>query len=221
MTVADEKHPADTIGKSLSRASGILASLANCYDRGDADFEISLPFIFEAVSTVEKLLANASASLGSLYEGYDLSKLPTKEVEVVLSAVAEARAENIAEMNLPSSSRNETRFEISIAGQDDTVTTPESQMPNYLENFGPTVQVSKLASRLDTILGAMPARNEPAKPEDMLDRPAQNYDEFLEKLTAMADAAYYQAHRTSDTENVLLPVLEVLRADMLRLRSVA
>ncbi len=218
MTAQEDKHPADEIGKALSRAGGILSSLTNCYDRNETDFQISVGFMFEAVTAVERLLGQASAELTKLYQSYDLSKL----TEASQAASADAEVEEHFEPSYPGAEaleEQETSHEPLIFNRQAESEAPED--PQYLGFFGPSEQVSKLASRIDSIMETMPTKVRTSSPDELLDRPALTYNELLEKLTAMADAAAYQAHQSPSGNQTLLPVLENLRADMLRIRSVA
>jgi hypothetical protein len=218
LTAQEEKHPADEIGKALSRAGGILSSLANCYDRNETDFQISVGFMFEAVSAVEKLLGQASAELTKLYQSYDLTKLTDAPSTATVAPQVEEQGET-SYAEAESNEDTEAGYEPLVFNRKAEPQTPED--PQYLGFFGPSEQVSKLASRIDHILDAMPAKNRTTSPDELLDRPALTYNELLEKLTAMADAAAYQAHQSPQDNQTLLPVLENLRADMLRIRSVA
>ena len=218
LTAQEEKHPADEIGKALLRAGGILSSLTNCYDKNETDFQISGPFMFEAVSAVEKLLGQASGELTKLYHSYDLSKL-SGEIHAELAGVEVEEHLETSYVEAEEHEDAETPSEPLIFSRQAGSETPEE--PQYLGFFGPSEQVSKLASRLDNILEALPTRARTGSPDELLDRPAQTYNELLEKLTAMADAAAYQAHQSPNDNHTLLPVLENLRADMLRIRTVA
>jgi hypothetical protein len=216
LTALEEKHPADEIGKALSRAGGILTSLTNCYDKNNTDFQISVQFMFEAVSAVESLLSQASEELSKLYSSYDLNKISehTENSTPPNGEFSKVGYDNIGDhqFNLDGSSSN-------IDHQAETVS--DAVDPQYLGFFGPTEQVSRLANRIDNLLETMPAKHVAASATDFIDRPAVTYNELLEKLTAMADAAAYNAHQGQDNSQTLLPVLENLRADMLRIRSVA
>lgn len=218
MTSPLEKHPADEIGKALSRAGGILTSLSNCYEKTDSDFQISVPFVFEAVNAVEKLLAHAVNELTSLYQLYDLTK------------ISDQNQPPLAETDYDD--KNKTEFSETETGESlsfppsytpfrTSANTQEESAKPYLGFFGPSEQVSRLASRLDNILETMPTRLHVQSPVDLIDKPAETYNELLEKLTAMADAAAYQAQQSPEQDQNLLPVLEKLRTDMMRIRSVA
>jgi hypothetical protein len=198
----EEKHPADEIGKSLLQAGGILTSISNCFDRPAASFAIGTPFIAEAIIAVEGILAKANESLAKLYESYDLSKIEV-EKPVVQSPI------ELPLQSYTHASQNEEAGADPAVNQDDT---------GYLGYFGRQDQASRLASKLDSILEKLPTQEYQIRPEDMIEQPAQNYDELLEKLTAMTDAA---AHQSNDPNGNLLPVLESLRADVLRMRAVA
>jgi hypothetical protein len=217
LTAFEEKHPADEIGKALSRAGGILTSLTNCYDKNDTDFQISVQFMFEAVSAVENLLGQATEELAKLYSSYDLNKI-SHETENSTSHEAgyiQSYHDNsaIEQHSGLDGSTTDTHLQ--------TENVSEATEPQYLGFFGPTEQVSRLANRIDSLLEAMPAKATAVGANDFIDKPAGTYNELLEKLTAMADAAAYNAHQGQDNGQSLLPVLENLRADMLRIRSVA
>lgn len=219
MTAIDEKHPADEIGKALSRAGGILTSLTNCYDRNDTDFQISVQFMFEAVSAVENLLGQASAELAKLYSSYDLGKISQQGENLVLPKGDYSQG-NYTNVD------NSVDHQYNHEGSTQTVHHQSEDMsdatePQYLGFFGPTEQVTRLADRIDSLLETMPARPAAISANDFIDKPAMTYNELLDKLTAMTDAAAYNAHQGQDNSQTLLPVLEDLRADMLRLRTVA
>ena len=221
MRLLDERHPADEIGKALSRAGGILTSLSNCYDKAESGFEISVPFIFEAVTAVEKLISGASDQLERLYQNYNLGKQPNVEADEVIAEPPYVQSAFEPESEQQFASTPVSHLAQAYVDQRTTplnAATPEN--PNYLGFFGPTEQVSRLASRLDSILENMP-EPERSTTEQMIDRPAQTYNELLEKLTAMADVAAYHAHHAPGTDRSLLPVLETLRADVMRIKSVA
>ena len=219
MTALEEKHPADEIGKALSRAGGILTSLTNCYDKNDTDFQISVQFMFEAVSAVENLLGQASAELAKLYSSYDLGKISQQGENLVLPKGDYSQGNYT---NVDSSVDNQYNHEGSthtMHHQSEGVS--DAAEPQYLGFFGPTEQVTRLADRIDSLLETMPVRPAAISANDFVDKPAMTYNELLDKLTAMTDAAAYNAHQGQDNSQTLLPVLEDLRADMLRLRTVA
>jgi hypothetical protein len=176
LTVAGEKHPADEIGRALSQASGILASLSNCYDETQKNFEIAQPFVSEALKAIESILAKANVSLSTLYENYDLT--PSVKIE---QAIVEVQPEE-----------------------------PEPE-PVNLGYFGRIQAASRFANadenEEDTQFTA----------EDMVEQPAQSYEELYEKLTAMSNAA---AGSEGESRR-LLPVLESLRQDIERIRNSA
>ncbi len=216
MTAIEDRHPADEIGKALSRAGGILTSLTNCYDKNDTDFQISVQFMFEAVSAVENLLGHASAELAKLYSSYDLSKIALQTENSEPQELGQFRHDNVQALN---HQQHSSAGSVSHELQTENVSEPSE--PQYLGFFGPTEQVSRLANRIDSLLETMPAKTMAPTATDYIDRPAVTYNELLEKLTAMADAAAYNAHQGQDNGQSLLPVLENLRADMLRIRTVA
>jgi hypothetical protein len=221
VTAIEERHPADEIGKALSRAGGILTSLTNCYDKNDTDFQISVQFMFEAVSAVENLLGQASQELAKLYSSYDLNKISNLSENTPQTA---PEAEYSQSNNDHVIGADDLRYNFDGSTQDkqhQSENVVPAAEPQYLGFFGPTEQVSRLANRLDSLLETMPARQVAVTANDFIDKPALTYNELLEKLTAMADAAAYNAHQGQDNGQSLLPVLENLRADMLRIRTVA
>jgi hypothetical protein len=184
VTIGEDKHPADEIGLALSRASGILSSIANCYDQSRAEFATGSSFVAEAVSAAEDIISKAHSSLARLYNGYSLQALDEQDLVVQLPLQA-AEAQDIR---------------------------------NDFENSPVDVQelsehTAALSNKLENILSAMPVGPSFAA----IDQPARTYDELLYKLTTMTNAAS-QAHGTQEN---LLPVLESIRADMLRIRTVA
>lgn len=218
MAAIEEKHPADEIGKALSRAGGILTSISNCYEKTDSDFQIDLSFIFEAVIAVENLLARASDQLTSLYRHYDLTKVSEQ------NAASSIEPEHCEEQHVETShgeSNEPLNFPPVYRPLRANPASNEALATPNLGLFRPNEQVSRLASRLDNILETLPIRQRAPTPHELIDKPAATYNELLEKLTAMADAAAYQAHQSPSQNHNLLPVLEKLRADMLRIRSVA
>ncbi|MDE2446769.1 MAG: hypothetical protein KGO94_11355 [Alphaproteobacteria bacterium] len=221
LNTSDERHPADEIGKALSRAGGILSSLSNCFDKANAQLEVSLPFVFEAVTATEKLLTQANDELVRLYEHYDLSKIdqPTVLPDLIPIQETEAKSEHHSSNHYGASEEVSVQdFAVSSLATD---AEPTGGDKSFLGSFRPTDQVQRLSNRLETILETIPAKQRRPAPLELADRPAESYNELFEKLTAMADAAAFQAHQTPGQSEELLPLLERLRADMLRIRSVA
>ncbi len=197
MKLTDDTHPADELGKALSQARGIVSSLINCFDKAGANFVTGQTFVAEAMIAVEDLLSRAGGNLASLYENYDLTLVGVQNEDEVESKEPDPEPEVDPEPE-------------------------QSYQPSSFGLFGRHHAVSHLANKLDTIVETMPkvTAREPMRPEQMMEQPAQSYEELLDKLTAMADSAAYHTH-ASKTESTLLPVLESLRADVMRLRSVA
>jgi hypothetical protein len=193
--LGEEKHPADEIGKALLQASGILTSLSNCYDKPESNFSIGTPFIAEAIIAVEGILSKANESLTKLYDHYDLGKLEAYNAQAHDKAAGDVRVET-------------------------TSGEPDADA-GYLGYFGRQNQGSRLSVKLDAIRDSMPEYGQELRPENMTEQPAQSYDELLEKLTAMTDAAAFQAQNNEQQDQNLLPMLESLRADLMRLRTVA
>jgi hypothetical protein len=102
-------------------------------------------------------------------------------------------------VNVPEAPREEASYEASNIGR-----------------FGRHATVSRLAGSLESITQVLPAA--PLTTSHLSEQPAQTYDELLEKLTAMTESAAFHGQGGEDT---LLPVLESLREDVLRMRAVA
>jgi hypothetical protein len=193
LTIGEYMHPADEIGKALSQARSILSSLVNCYDRPETRFATGQVFIAEAIIAAEEILGKADNHLAALYADYGNSAHQDEEAEAQNS-------------------------EIEAVAKPTEDALPENYLPSSFGLFGRHPSVSHLANKLDSIVETLPPAPAPMRPEEMVEQPAQSYEELLEKLTAMADSA---AYHTGHGDNGLLPVLESLRDDMLRMRSVA
>lgn len=195
-------HPADELGKSLSQARGIITSMINCFDRTTSTFVTGPRFVADAMTAVEDILSKASGNLSELYENYDLN-----HVEAAMEETFAGETE-IVEESAPAV----------VHAVEEEVYTPSSFGLSGRGN-----NISRLSEKVDEIIETFPKPRaaEPLRPETMVDQPAQNYDELLEKLTAMADSAAYHTQKNNAQDSGLLPVLEGLRADLMRMRSVA
>jgi hypothetical protein len=236
LTLGEDKHPADEIGKALLRAGGILTSIANCYDRSGTAFVVSTPFVAEAITAVEAILSKAAESLAQLYENCDLTLLSVSEGATTETNESEVQPETQTQ-NIEESWALEPQTPEPMAPELQTEKLPDNlpdkqsdKQPDgaFIGQFGQAGSTSRLAQKLDSILETLPPAREYLRPEDMMPRPedmieqpAQTYEELLEKLTAMADAAAYQAHKKDQPTSPLLPMLESLRADLLRIKTVA
>jgi hypothetical protein len=178
LTVAGEKHPADEIGRALSQAGGILASLANCYDESVKNFETAPAFIAEALKAVDAILEKANTNLATLYQDYDLAR--------------------VIRIETPSMTEEANRQSADSA----EIETREVDAVN-LGYFGRQQNTSRFT--------ALPEEEPELTNEEMIDQPAQSYEELFQKLTAMTIAAAQ--------DHSLLPVLESLRQDVERLRN--
>jgi hypothetical protein len=194
LELGEEKHPADEIALALSRAGGILSSLTHCYDVSNADFATGAPFLAEAIKTAESILVKANESLTKLYQDYNLEALSESDLRNNPVDVVERDQEKVSHLSFARARRLNENIAFSVQSQ----------------------EVSRLSSNLDSILDTLPDNIQAVTVEQMIDHPAQSYQELLEKLTAMADAAAYQ---TQSEEGSLLPILESLRADMMRLKT--
>lgn len=229
----EQKHPADELGKALARASGILSLLSGCYEKSNNSFETDNTFVFESIIAVEAMLNTATNALEKLYENCDLTlvkeELPEVAPEVAVQEPQQAVPQVLytqptIELRAPNQVSQAPVYQ-APAPQAQSYHAPvanTAQLPygsSYLGFFGPAEPVSTLSDKIDNILVNMPSRPR-AKHVEIFDKPAETYDELLQKLTALADVAAFQAHQ-ANTEASLGPALEELRADLIKLRSVA
>jgi hypothetical protein len=103
LTIGEDKHPADEIGLALARASGILSSIANCYEPGRGEFATGAAFIAEAVSAAESIIAKANRSLDQLYSNYSLLPLDEQDLIVELPRHVQAAQETAVSQFIPRS----------------------------------------------------------------------------------------------------------------------
>ncbi len=168
------EHPADKLALALSRASGIVASVAHCYSERTADFSVSLVFIAQALKTIENFINDADDSLGDLNRDYDLT-IPKPDLATD------------AQPGDP-----EIRGAVAtLTPHDDAVVAETAN-----DDLEPFIDLTN---------------------EDV----ARTYDELLAKVTAAEVFASNSAQYAANSENDLVPLLSSLKADLLRLRSVA
>lgn len=212
---AEVKHPADEIGKALARATGILTLLSSCYDKQSLSFETGGNYAYESILAIETILGNAANALGKLYETCDLTLLQPQHNELPQQDVA-APAQTA---NLPP----EQEISVFEGYLGRTVQARRAESPSlnsYLSSFGPPEQSGRLTERADSVLPRSFGLEAQVSRVALSERHAEDYDELLQKLTAVANqAAVMEDH--PDLGQNLAPALEELRADLIRLRSVA
>lgn len=219
--MSETKHPADEIGRALLRAGGIMSSLTNCYDKDEGAFDLGHGFMFEALTNVERMLSEAGDSLRALYQGYDLRSIA--ETENAVRKAAELAAKSAAALN-PAVIGDKAGVDSHDTQQGrnspdaDAMIDPSKPFVDFLQSSEP---VSRLSDRLDAILERFPREEPPVKIVEPAVNAAKTYAEFLDKLTAMTDAAADEARRAGKQDVALAPVLESLQADVKRLRAVA
>ncbi len=212
---AELKHPADEIGKALARASGILAVLSSCYDRHTQTFETGSNYAYESILAIETIVVNAASSLEKLYGSYDLTPIVVDaEVETPLEPTA-AASRSAIEMSKDSDLLSGYFGRAAQAHKIET-----ANLNSYLSSFGPSENVSRLVDRAEQAAGHSFTFESQQVPAPKAERRAESYDELLHKLTTVAHRAAAFEHQPG-FEDKLLPALEDLRADILRLRSVA
>ncbi len=209
---AEVKHPADEIGKALARASGILAVLSSCYDKQTQSFETGSNYAYESILAIENIVMNASGALVKLYGCYDLTPIGD---DVGGELPSEVAISNRAAMQVEASSHNGSTGRASQNQKTDA-----ANLNGYLSSFGPAENASHLAERADYGLSQPFTFDLQIGRGASSDRRAESYDELLQKLTTVAHQAAAFEHQPGFEEK-LLPALEDLRADILRLRSAA
>ena len=210
---AEMKHPADEIGKALARASGILAVLSSCYDRQTQSFETGSNYAFESILAIETIVVNAASALEKLYGDYDLTPI-TGEAEIPPEIPVVATRSPAAILK-DSDALNGYFGRAAHAHNIET-----ANLNSYLSSFGPSEHVPRLVDRAEQAAGhSFTFETKPGR-APAVERRAENYDELLNKLTTVAHRAAAFEHQPG-FEDKLLPALEDLRADILRLRSVA
>ncbi len=158
VTLESTEHPADRLAVSLSRASGIVASVANCFNDHKADFAVTAAFVAHALKAVDSIILEASDALTDLNLEYDLAVKMAQEPEIPAKEVSGFFAED----------------------------NHEAVSDDY---------------------------------DSQSDR-ARTYDELLQKVTT-AEIFASNSVTSDSAENELVPLLNSLKADLLRLRSVA
>ena len=212
---ADVKHPADEIGKALARATGILTLLSSCYDKQSQSFETGGNYAYESIGAIEAILGHAASALGKLYETCDLTLLQPEQSEPLQQEVPAAApvAHLPPEQEIPV-------FEGYLGRSAQVRKVESTNLNGYLSSFGPPEQAGRLSERADSALSRSFGLEAQASRVPLSERRAEGYDELLQKLTAVANqAAVMEDH--PDLEQNLAPALEELRADLIRLRSVA
>lgn len=216
MTKVEQKHPADELGRVLARANGILTLLSGCYEKSEARFDTGNAFVFESITAIEAMLNTATDALARLYQTCDLSVVreaeqAVQEPAIEISPVPQMSAPTPT-MPIPAPAHMELQLPAAQIAQ-------HNFGGSYLGFFGPAESAANLAERVDSILINMPLRPR-LRQTEIMDKPAESFDELLEKVTALADVAAYQAHQTHQ-DTGLGTALEGLRADLIKLRSVA
>jgi hypothetical protein len=155
MSIDSVDHPADRLALALTRASGIVASVANCFNDKGNEFAVSQAFVAHALKTIDAFILEASTSLVALNSDYDL-----------------------------------------------TIMRPPSQ---------------PLTTEFETAVASLvPASDDDRRPGPL----ARSYDELLAKVTA-AEVFASNSDEGEGTAADLVPLLNSLKNDLLRLRSAA
>ena len=213
--VAEVKHPADEIGKALARATGILTLLSSCYDKQSQSFETGGNYAYESIVAIEAILGNAATALGKLYETCDLTLLQPQHSEPLPQEVPASTP--VA--NVPPE-QEISMFEGHLGRPVQAHKVESANLNGYLSSFGPPEQSGRLSERADSALSRSFGLEAQVNRVPLSERRAEDYDQLLQKLTAVANqAAIMEDH--PDLEQNLAPALEELRADLIRLRSVA
>ncbi len=166
MRIDTTEHPADRLALALSRASGIVASVAHCFSDRSNDFAVTGAFIAHALKTVDTFIGEANSSLTDLNRDFDLS-MPKEEAAL--------------------RSMNNIQGAVATLAPQDEIGAYEDDASNRFRDDGT----------------------------------ARTYDELLAKVTAAEVFATSHESQSVTQQNDLVPLLNSLKADLLRLRSVA
>jgi hypothetical protein len=169
MKLESTQHPADKLALALTRASGIVASVANCFSEHDENFAVNAVFVAYALRSVDTFILEAGTALSNLNRDYDLS-LPRADLEKSV--------------------------------REETVGVPP-RAPEPVEDY-----------EVDELGGS-------TVPDIQFTEQAHTYDELLRKVTAAEVFAANQDTNDGQVKRDLVPLLNSLKEDLLRLRSVA
>ena len=190
----EQSHPADELAKSLARAEGILTLLAGCYERETKTFATGNSFVNEAVLAIETILGQANKALERLYQSCDLTIVRSAPVTPEVVAVAESSTVVAEAVQIPP--------------------LPAPEPSTHLSQFGPRDDAVKIAPWA----GRARVNSVSTLPVQPMEKPAETYDEFLQKLTGASDKTATATDRTSpDSEQ--MSAIEGLRSDLTKQRS--
>ena len=248
MTVP-QKHPADDLAAALARINGMLTMLSGVYDPNNGTFVTGIPFVHESIQAMEVLIARATEALTVVYQTCDLAvvrEIPPKRVAVKEEAkapepsklaqaalafddatklAATARAlVDVAELVPPVVGFTPTLHEAEVMRAKPAHVQPAPKPESYMHTFGPDTLPSRLTERVEKTLGATVAAPAPkpvvAQPLAHTEKRAESYEDLLRKITTVSSQAASDGNGTT-MDRALLPIVEGIRADLAKMRSVA
>jgi hypothetical protein len=198
LTQDAETHALETLGASINRASGVLSAAGELYSSTNNQFHGGNAFAAHAITTANTLLAEASNALSALYEAVSARTAQVASSEAERLALVEAldaeraRAESLAENQLVDESDDILEGDLAALEDDEVLTWK----------------------------GA-PERAPQTRPNASTDEFARSYEELLRKVTAFEVFARQQDSQSSAEEHNLLPLVESLKEDLIKLSRVA
>jgi hypothetical protein len=202
LTIESESRALEALDAAIGRASGVLGTVGDLYSPTDERFHGGNSFTAHAVTTAHGLLIEAGAAISVLYEA--------------LAARAETEAQNTA-MHVVVADPAEVHAPVTAA--------PIVASPHTVDGVQPLAP-SPSAPEADVLRWPAAA---PAGPVPIAEHNAQNgagfaqsYEELLRKITAVEVLATQQGYDAeSESHREMLPLVQSLKEELLRLRRVA
>jgi len=100
---------------------------------------------------------------------------------------------------------------------------PAARGESYMNAFGPSEQPAHLTDRVEKTLAPLPVAPPPkplVTPPVNTEARAQSYEELLRKISDISHQAHSEG-KAATVDGALLPLVETIRKDLARLRSVA
>jgi hypothetical protein len=198
LTQDSETHALATLGASINRASGVLSAAGELYSNSDNLFHGGNAFAAHAITTAHTLLAEANSALAALYDA------------------ASSRAEQVA--------AGEAERLALVEALDAERARAESLAANHLIDEADDIADGDLAETEENAI--LTWKSAPESPHQSQvaasqDEFAKSYEELLRKVTAFEVFARHQDSDGSGEDNNLLPLVESLKEDLIKLSRVA
>jgi hypothetical protein len=198
LTQDAETHALEMLGASINRASGVLSAAGELFSNTSNQFHGGNAFAAHAITTAHALLAEASSALAELYE------VASSRAEK--DAAAEAENQALIEALEAERARAESLAEHQLA--QDIGDVAEGDLAEHEEEKVLTWKVA-------------PDERQTSRLSPSPDEFAQSYEELLRKVTAFEVFARQQDADGNGEDNNLLPLVESLKEDLIKLSRVA